>query len=404
MSHLRHVGLVAGWEFQRYFKWKDQIIGLLVFLVLSGAGYAVSRMMSAGRGPIVVATSGVELSAPAGSGVVVVPAPDGDAARAALLRDGDAHGILTRMPDGTFSLLVEKAPRNVDALWALVGEQVRRERLAASGLSEEELARILSPPQVAMQFTNPDRRRTSRAEIAVAGIFQGIMLLVVFTSMAFLLTGITGEKQLRVTESITAIIRPQAWIDGKILGICAYALTSIANMTVGALLLALAAKAAWGFSLPDAVVRPGVLLVLAVYALLGLILWNAFFAAFAATIDDPNTSARTSAMFVPMIPVGLAMTVLRDPDHITSRMLAIFPLTSPSALPARMLLSDPGIAEIGVSVLLLAATIWLVRRLAGRIFEIGMLMYGKEPTLREMWRWATAASRERLETAAPDGR
>ena len=404
MSHLRHVWLVAGWEFQRYFKWKDQIVGLLVFIVLSGAGYAVSRMVSAGRGPLIVATSGIELSAPAGSGVIVVPAPEGDAARAALLREGEAHGILTRLPDGTFSLLVDKAPRNVDALWSLVGDHVRRERLAVSGLSEEELARILSPPQFAMEFIDPDRGRTSKAEIAAAAIFQGIMLLAVFTSLALLLTGITGEKQLRVTESITAIIRPQAWIDGKILGICAYALTSIANMAVGALLLAVVAKAAWGFTLPETVVRPGVLLVLAVFAILGLILWNAFFAAFASTIDDPNTSTRSAAMFLPMLPVGLAMAVLRDPDHITSRILAVFPLTSPSALPARMLLSDPGIAEIGVSVLLLAATIWLVRRLAGRIFEIGMLMYGKEPTLREMWRWATAPSRERLGTASPDGR
>jgi len=97
-------------------------------------------------------------------------------------------------------------------------------------------------------------------------------------------------------------------------------------------------------------------------------------------------------MFLPMIPVAMTMSVLRDPDHLSSRVLTWFPLTSPSAMPARVILSNVGVLEIMVSLALLVGTIWLVRRLAGRIFEIGMLMYGKEPTLREMLRWASAKS------------
>lgn len=392
MSAWRHVMLVAGWEFQRYFKWKDQAIGLLVFVIMSAGAYGASRLVSGARGPLIVAVADVALTAPPGSGVVLMPAPAGTAERDALIESGDAHGILSRRADGTFDLRVEKSPRNLDALNAILADHVRRERLAATGLSEDALARLLSPPSIAISYTDPERAKSGKGEIVAAGVFQGIMLMTVFTSMALLLTGITGEKQLRVTESITAIIRPQAWIDGKILGICAYALTSIGNMIVGGALLALVARVVWDFSLPEAVVRPGVILALVVYAVLGLLLWNAFFAAFASTIDDPNTSARSAVMFVPMIPVGLAVAVLRDPEHITSRLLAGFPLTSASAMPARMILSDPGALEIAASIALLVATIWLVRRLAGRIFEVGMLMYGKEPSLREMWRWARSAS------------
>lgn len=51
-----------------------------------------------------------------------------------------------------------------------------------------------------------------------------------------------------------------------------------------------------------------------------------------------------------------------------------------------------GVLEVAVSVVLLAGTIWFVRRLAGRIFEIGMLMYGTEPTMHEMLRWASSRS------------
>ena len=59
-------------------------------------------------------------------------------------------------------------------------------------------------------------------------------------------------------------------------------------------------------------------------------------------------------------------------------------------MPIRVILSNPGVVEVAAAVAILVGTIWLFRRLAGRIFEIGMLMYGKEPTLREMWRWASA--------------
>jgi ABC-2 type transport system permease protein len=284
---------------------------------------------------------------------------------------------------------VEKDPRYLAQLEALLDDMVRRERLSTHGLTAADLQGILRPAQLDVQFTDPARGRIGRAEQVMAGLCTGLVILAVFTSMAYLLTGITGEKQLRVTESIVSIVPPQAWIDGKILGIGAYALVNIVNMAVGGVIVALAAKLAWGFSLPEAAARPGILLILVAFSTLALLLWNSVFAAFAATIDDPNTSARTSFMFLPMLFVGMASwTVLRDPDSTVSRALAIFPLTSSAALPVRVILSDAGPLEIIVSGALLAATIWLVRRAAGRIFEIGMLMYGKEPTFREILRWA----------------
>jgi ABC-2 type transport system permease protein len=91
---------------------------------------------------------------------------------------------------------------------------------------------------------------------------------------------------------------------------------------------------------------------------------------------------------LPVLPQVVALAVLRDPDSMLSRGLALFPLTSVPALPVRMVLSDPGALEIAASIALLAGAIWLTRRIAGRIFEVGMLLYGKEPTWREMARWA----------------
>jgi ABC-2 type transport system permease protein len=299
--------------------------------------------------------------------------------------------------DGSFDLQVKKDPRYLSELRGTLTDLVRRERLAESGLRETQLEAILAAPDLSVRFIDPDRQRAGPAERLLAGIVLGLVIMSVFTSMAYLLTGITGEKQLRVTESITAIIPPQAWIDGKILGIGAYSMATIANMVLGGVLLAAIAKLAWNFTIPPVIVRPGVAALLVLFSALAVAMWNAAFAAFASTIDDPNTSTRTSIMFLPFLPMAMSVAVLRDPDHVASRLLSVFPLTSPSAMPARLILSNPGSIEITVAIVLLVATVWLFRRLAGRIFEIGMLMYGKEPTLREIWRWARDAEGRKTE-------
>jgi ABC-2 type transport system permease protein len=390
MTHWKQVWLVAAWEFRRYFKWKDQVIGFLIFIGLGALSWGVGRLASGGKRSMTLAVFAFELTPPAGSRLRVVRAPDDGEARTAMLAEGDVSGVLARRPDGSFDLLVEKDPRYLPELRIILADLVRRERLASSGLDASQLAGILAPPDIAVRFTDPDRQRVGRAERVVAGIFLGLVMLGVFTSMAYLLTGITGEKQLRVTESITAIIRPQVWIDGKILGIGAYSLATTLNMVLGTVFLAFVAKATWQITIPEIVVRPGVIVLLVVFSALALAMWNAAFAAFASTIDDPNTSARSSIMFLPFLPVAMTVSVLRDPDHVASRVLSLFPLTSPSAMPIRVMLSDPAALEIGLAIALLVATVWLFRRLAGRIFEIGMLMYGKEPTMKEMWKWATS--------------
>lgn len=288
-----------------------------------------------------------------------------------------------------FELVVEKDPRFLSELQAVLDGRSRREKLSEEGLSAEALTRVLSPAPLDVRYLDPGRERRGRAEKVAAGVFVGILLMAVITSLAYILTGITGEKQLRVTESVVSVISPQAWIDGKVLGIAAYSLTSVANLLVGGAILSLGAKAAFGFSLPAAAIRPGVLLALVLFTGLGLLLWNSFFAAVASTIDDPNTSARSSLLFLPLLPVVACLAILRDPDSLVSRILALFPLTSAPGLPVRLVLSDPGALEIGASAVLLVGAIWLTRRLAGRVFEVGMLLYGKEPSWREIARWAS---------------
>jgi len=385
MTQARHTWTVAGWEFRRYFKWKDQILGLVVFLAISGLALGAGLVVRSRGSTVRVAVSDVELA----------PLPDGrlrfEAATPAdslRLREGTIHGMLRRTGSDAFVLNVRREPTWRPELERVLAAHLQRERLQASGVSSDLLTQLLAPPALDVRYPDGASARRGPGEKIVAGILTAILLLTIFTSMAYLLTGITSEKQLRVTESVIAAISPQAWIDGKVLGLTAYALTTTLNMIAGSLLVALAARFAWEFAIPQAAVRPAVLAGLLIFCVLGLLLWNSFFAAIAATIDDPNTSARSSFMLLPMLPVALCAPVLRDPDSLLSRGLALFPLTSVPAMPARMVVTDPAIREILLSAAFLVLAIGGVRRAAGHIFEIGMLMYGKEPTVREMLRWA----------------
>jgi len=60
-----------------------------------------------------------------------------------------------------------------------------------------------------------------------------------------------------------------------------------------------------------------------------------------------------------------------------------------------LVLSDPGCLEVGVSLALLAGAVWLMRLASGRIFQLGILLHGKEPTLHEIAHWATERTRRR---------
>jgi ABC-2 type transport system permease protein len=104
-------------------------------------------------------------------------------------------------------------------------------------------------------------------------------------------------------------------------------------------------------------------------------------------VDDPNTSSRSGLLMLPLASTSLAFIAFRSPDFVVTRVLSVVPPFSAGVLPARLLLDDVPAWEVALAVLLLAGAVWLMRRAAGKVFHLGMLMYGKEPTWAEVRRW-----------------
>ncbi|MCU0624372.1 MAG: ABC transporter permease, partial [Gemmatimonadaceae bacterium] len=214
-------------------------------------------------------------------------------------------------------------------------------------------------------------------------VFAGVM-----SGAGYLFTGITGEKQMRVTDAILSAITPAAWLDGKILGQLAVALVGIVNSVVSIGVLGGGALLLFGDKIgPIDIPLPGAAVVaqVIVLVLLGLVLWYALLGAFTSTIDDPNDSMRSTVLLLPMLPMYLAYLMKAKSDTALAVGLSTFPLTSYAALPVRLATTTPAWWEFPVAVALLLGAIWLARLLGGRLFAAGVQMYGKEPSLREMF-------------------
>ncbi len=417
MSSIRTVLEVARWEFLRFFKVKEQIVTFVLIVVVGAAVWGIGRVADLGRlksvTVAVIAPEEFWVEAPPGTRIRFEPR---DAASVpALTQDVDFRrldGLLVVATSDSAVLRVGKVAAwqsDVETAFQAASKEARLRRM---GLSVEEEARLARPAAWTVDHGNPAAREAWRAGRLWSVLFIVLTLMGLYLGNAYLFVAITGEKRLRVTEQVLSAITPQTWIDGKILGLSGVAaastgvvgsgffamgwLTAFLNAAFGAGVAGAGAGSAAGGTSPGPdltilLVDPMFLLVASIFAVLGFFFWFTLFAAVASTINDPNTSGRTVFLFVPMIPASICFMGLKDPDSPLMRLLGVLPFSSHAALPVRMAMGGLAPWEIPVALALLVGSIWLLRRAAGKIFALGMLLYGKEPRWSEMWRWIREA-------------
>lgn len=295
-----------------------------------------------------------------------------------------------------------------------VREAVRRARAEAAGASLEAVA--------AFESDVPVERVTVRAEGDAADDALGRFLLANFLSLLIYLAiliygmmvmrGVIEEKANRIVEVVASSVRPFELMMGKVLGIGAVGLAQLVawaallfglSVATGPLLLALApAAAAPGGAPADlpmdpgmvaGVLSPGLLVSFVLYFFGGYLLYSALFAAVGSAVDQESDAQSLQAPVVLpiMLPVLFLGVVAGDPDTPLSVFLSLFPLTSPILMVVRMAVTDVPAWQVGLSLAILAASFVGVIALAARIYRVGILMYGKKATFRDLWRWMRTA-------------
>lgn len=389
MKRLRATRDVAVWEFRRYVKLKQQVAGLLIFLAMLVGGAALGRL---GGGPseIPIAVIGAEhlpTLPEAADRFRFEPHAAGDLpVLRAQVEARERTAVLIVRPGGRGELFARQDPGWRDALAGELSAAIQRQRLVDAGLGPDDLATLGAPFELDVLEAAPRAGRGARAAAFAA---LGFTLIGLFSGIGYIFSSVTGEKQNRLSEQVISAIAPQTWIDGKILGLAAVSVVAVINALVAGLLFLAAARVLWGWMIPvpSAIGRPDLLLAALVLVLLGFLFWFAILTAVAAIMEDPHTSNRNQFMFLPVLPMIPAFMAVGDPDAAWARILSVVPPTSGAVLPVRLMVTEVAWWEFTLAVALLVAAIWLIRRLAGKVFRLGMLMYGKEPTWGEVRRW-----------------
>jgi len=210
------------------------------------------------------------------------------------------------------------------------------------------------------------------------------------------------EKTTRIVEVLVSSLRPFELLTGKVVGVGAVGLFQLSIWAITARLL-LTQRDVIGrmfglegspqaFPLPE--VPVSTILVLLIYFVLGFFLYAALFAAVAAMSSTEAEARQAQApvtLFFVIPSVVSLMAMLTEPDGALFVALTLIPLSSPVSMPLRWVVADVPIIELIGSIVFLVLGLLFITWIAGRIYRVGILMYGKRPSPREVWRWVRAS-------------
>ena len=243
--------------------------------------------------------------------------------------------------------------------------------------------------------------------------FTLYMFILIYGQMV--MTSIIEEKGNRVLEVVVTSVKPVQLMLGKIIGVGLVALTQILLWAVVICVVSLvvlpallpadlmaegARHTAGGTfdddmlsffsSLPPASTLAGYMSLMVVFLILGFLIYSAIFTAIGSAVDNIQDASQLSSLAVFPIVFGciFATVAASDPTSQLAFWASIFPLTSPMVMVARIPFGIAG-WEIALSLTLLVAGFIGMAWIAGKIYRVGIFMYGKKPSLREIARWVT---------------
>lgn len=287
------------------------------------------------------------------------------------------------------------------------------------GLDPEIIKNIDTNVKLSAKEISEDGDTKDSYTEVVMGLGMALSILIYITLVIYgsqVMRGVIEEKTSRIVEVIISSVKPFQLMMGKIIGIGLVGLTQFAMWIVLTLILVALATGAFfnpsdinqellqngvnqdtmpsamGMdikSIFDAINFPLLLISFVLFFLGGYLLYSAIFAAIGSAVDNETEASQfTMPITMPLlITYVLSFGVLiNDPDGNIAVWLSMIPLTSPIAMLVRIPFGVP-IWQIGVSLILLILGFIFVTWLAAKIYRVGILMYGKKASVKELIKW-----------------
>lgn len=396
MSRGRSIWLVARREILERGRSRGFILSVFFTTALVVGSFLVPSILFRDDG---VTRIGVIDPAPSGLGAALTATaerferdievlPFADAAAAAVALESEAIDAAVRVPVDLSSAGEIRFQQDNDAVTAqLVTASVVALRmqavLAESNVDLAALAEAQVPPDVVAVDA---RTEADEASFLVANIGAVLILIGIFSFGFTVLTGVIEEKQSRVVEVVLSTVRPRDLLIGKVLGIGALGLIQLAVF----LLAGLGAAALTG-SVELPATTPGTVVLLAVWFILGYILYSTalgFLGALASRMEEAS-NASTPVTMIAMVSYFVAIfSAIDDPAGIVAQVATYLPPSAPFVVPLRAAFGAIGPIEILLSMLVTLAGIWILFTVGARIYAGAVLQTAARMKLRDAWRAA----------------
>ncbi|WP_404406938.1 ABC transporter permease [Jeotgalibacillus malaysiensis] len=399
---------VARWEFKRNVKNKSFVISLLLTPVLFILFATLPTLLSGSSSD--EETVNVSVSDPSGIWAeqiepfvssadlnwdtsVVTASPE--EWEAGLEEDESAVYLAldeAALRDGQITYYTtEETPESFAGEVQLLAAPLQQLNLQNAGLSEEQMAAVTTGVQFNGQELGTEQAAADTGLDALSriipGAFAGLILFSIVMTGMMIFQSASQEKKEKVSEIVLSSLTPSDLMQGKIIGYF-----WLGMLQVGVWLLIAFPFVIWRFNdLPimEYLFVPELALLI-VIALIGYLLFAALFVGLGATIEDMSSTSNFQGlvMMLPFSPVILIGPVLSDPNGLAAQVGSYIPFTSPAVLIMRLsLLEEWPWVEIAIGMTILILSVWLFMKLAGKIFEVGILLYGKNASMGEMVKW-----------------
>jgi ABC-2 type transport system permease protein len=318
------------------------------------------------------------------------------------------------------------APRNPtpDVSSKITGkltERIREYKIEVLGLDKKSLdalkTKVEIDPEPIQEGGADSTKLAGIVGAAIGGGMGFIMYLVVFIYGMMVMRSVMEEKTTRIVEVMISSVKPFQLMLGKIVGVGAVGLTQLLVWAILIPLLSFIVTLLFGFDtsqmeaqqaaasgvdadeaqamIAQAIIELKsqnwwvIMPLFIFYFLGGYFLYASMFAAVGSAMSDDM--GESQSLTIPItIPVIIAfyimMMAVESPNSSMSVWASIFPLFSPIVMPARLAF-DPAWWQVGLSMVLLLGTCLFFVWLAGRIYRVGILLYGKKVTLKELGKW-----------------
>ncbi len=316
--------------------------------------------------------------------------------------DDPSHGI-TLLSRGSISMMTDAF---ITGQIKSAVEDVRMERYNIPDIKEIIKSVDADVTMSTVRIDQEEDTETSSELSYFLSLIMDMMLymfIIIYGQMV--MTSIIEEKNNRVLEIVVSSVKPFNLMLGKIAGV---GLVAITQILIWAVLIGTAIAIATPFLTPENLgadapaavtgaisqfTEPSFLISLLVNTLLffigGFLFYASIYAAIGSAVSNVQDASQLSSIATMPVIIGIiaSMAIINDPSSTLAFWVSIIPFTSPMAMMARLPYGVP-VWEIALSIALLYISFVFMIWLCGKIYRVGIFMYGKKPTFVELIKWA----------------